>query len=43
MIDDEADSIEEALWIVDDENITKALEQADSEHEQNIIEALNSL
>ena len=29
--------------LVDDENITNALEQADSEHEKNIIEALNSL
>ena len=43
MIDDEVKEIEKALWIVDDENITNALEQADSEHEKNIIEALNSL
>ena len=43
MIDDESEEIEKALWLVDDENITNAIKQADSEHEQNIIEALNSL
>lgn len=43
MIDNESEEIEKALWLVDDENITKAIKQADSEHEQNIIEALNSL
>lgn len=43
MIDDEIEEIEEALEQVDVEEITKALEEADKEHEQNIIEALNSL
>lgn len=43
MIEDEAEEIEEALEQVDEEEITKAIEETDKEHEQNIIEALNSL
>lgn len=43
MIEDEAEEIEHALDKVDEEEITKAIQKADSEHEQNIIEALNSL
>lgn len=43
MIDDEAEEIENALDMVDEEYITKAIQQADSEHEKNIIDALNLL
>ncbi len=43
MIDDEFEEIEQALGQVDEEEITKAIEGADKEHEQNIIEALNNL
>jgi oligoendopeptidase F len=42
-IDDEFEEIEDALKQVDEEEIIKALEEADAEHEKNIIEALNNL